>query len=79
MSCKDDKGISFSIFNDFSDFTSLSTSTLIDQANYANCSHFTNYDIIFFMDGGRLVEQGTHHELLEKRGKYYNLYKFSEK
>ena len=42
-------------------------------------SDIVDYDIIFFMDGGRLVEQGTHHELLEKRGKYYNLYKFSEK
>jgi len=42
-------------------------------------STIINYDCILFMDRGNLVEQGTHHELLEKRGKYYNLYKFSEK
>ena len=42
-------------------------------------SDIVNYDIIFYMDGGRLVEQGTHNQLIEKRGKYYNLYKISEK
>ena len=42
-------------------------------------SDIVNYDTIFYMDGGRLVEQGTHNQLIEKRGKYYNLYKISEK
>ena len=34
----------------------------------------TNYDIILFMDKGKLVEQGTHNQLLQLKGKYYNLY-----
>ena len=42
-------------------------------------SDIVNYDNIFYMDGGRLVEQGTHNQLIEKRGKYYNLYNISEK
>ena len=52
LSCKNDKGITFSIFGDFSDFQSLST-ILMAQVNYANCSHFTNYDIIFFLYEGK--------------------------
>ncbi len=31
-------------------------------------------DIIVVMDDGRIVEQGNHYELLEKQGKYYDLY-----
>lgn len=31
-------------------------------------------DKIVVMDGGRVVEMGNHHELLEKKGKYYSLY-----
>ncbi len=31
-------------------------------------------DVIVVMDQGMIVEQGNHHELLEKQGKYYNLY-----
>jgi len=31
-------------------------------------------DCILVIDGGRIVERGTHTELLEKRGAYYNLY-----
>ena len=42
-------------------------------------SNIINYDIIFFMDKGTLVEQGNHNELIEKRGNYYNLYIISEK
>ena len=33
-----------------------------------------NSDIIVVMDHGRIIEQGTHKELLEKKGKYYVLY-----
>ena len=39
-----------------------------------NLGNITDYDIILFMEKGRLLEQGTHKELLEKKGKYYNLY-----
>ena len=31
-------------------------------------------DLIVVMDQGCIVEQGNHAELLEKRGKYYDLY-----
>lgn len=30
-------------------------------------------DVIFVLDGGVLVESGTHHELMHKRGQYYYL------
>ncbi len=38
-------------------------------------STITNSDRIVVVDGGKIVEQGTHAELLEKRGMYYELYK----
>ena len=31
-------------------------------------------DLIVVMDRGRIVEEGTHNELLAKKGKYYELY-----
>ena len=31
-------------------------------------------DTILMMEGGRIVERGTHDELLEARGAYYDLY-----
>ena len=31
-------------------------------------------DVILVMEDGQIVEQGTHHELLEARGHYYDLY-----
>lgn len=37
-------------------------------------STIQNADIILVMDKGRILEQGTHHELLAKQGYYYNLY-----
>ncbi len=37
-------------------------------------STIKNADIILFMDKGRILEQGTHQELLDKQGYYYNLY-----
>ena len=29
---------------------------------------------IIFLDGGKVIETGTHQELIDKKGKYYNLY-----
>ncbi len=37
-------------------------------------STITGADCILVMDKGRIVESGTHQELLEKRGMYYELY-----
>lgn len=37
-------------------------------------STIKNADLILVMDKGRILEQGTHQELLKKRGFYYNLY-----
>jgi ATP-binding cassette subfamily B protein len=31
-------------------------------------------DCIVFLQGGRVAEAGTHEELMEKRGLYYELY-----
>ncbi|KAK7208339.1 P-loop containing nucleoside triphosphate hydrolase protein, partial [Myxozyma melibiosi] len=36
-------------------------------------SSIQNADIIFVFEGGQVAEQGTHQELLEKKGKYYDL------
>ncbi|MDD7794998.1 ABC transporter ATP-binding protein [Clostridium sp. 'White wine YQ'] len=34
-----------------------------------------NADIILFLENGEIVEKGTHHELIELKGKYYEIYK----
>ncbi len=38
-------------------------------------STITNADMIVVIEGGRIVEQGTHTELIAKRGSYFELYK----
>ena len=31
-------------------------------------------DVILVMNGGKIIEQGSHEELLEQKGFYYRLY-----
>lgn len=38
-------------------------------------STIVNSDLILVIDNGKILEQGTHTELLNKKGEYYNLYK----
>ena len=37
-------------------------------------STIRNADCIIVMDQGRVIERGNHEELIEKKGKYYQLY-----
>jgi len=37
-------------------------------------STIQNADIIYIVDGGEIVESGTHRKLLSKKGKYWELY-----
>ena len=37
-------------------------------------STVTDADVILVVSDGRLVEKGTHEELLEKRGFYYDIF-----
>jgi ATP-binding cassette subfamily B multidrug efflux pump len=62
------------------------TETLVQHATTALRANRTSFvvahrlstirdaDLILVMDGGRIVEQGDHHELLASRGAYYELY-----
>jgi len=40
-------------------------------------STIVDSDIIFVIENGNIVEQGKHQELMDKKGKYMTLYKYS--
>ena len=67
--------------------THLFTGTVMDNIRYGNMeasdeecmaaarlSTVRNADCIMVMEQGRIIERGTHDELIEKKGKYYQLY-----
>ena len=37
-----------------------------------------NCDVIIVLDKGKIVEQGTHEELIEKQGEYYRLWEMQQ-
>jgi subfamily B ATP-binding cassette protein MsbA len=41
-------------------------------------STIQDFDKIIVLKGGRIIEQGTHHELLNKWGEYSKLYELSQ-
>lgn len=41
-------------------------------------STITHANRIVLIEGGAIIEEGTHHELMEKRGNYYNLYQVQD-
>lgn len=44
------------------------------RLKYNRLKTIMNSDFIIFMDQGRIVEKGTHKELMELKGKYYELF-----
>jgi ABC-type multidrug transport system fused ATPase/permease subunit len=37
-------------------------------------STIVNADIIYVIEGGKMIESGNHASLMQQRGKYYKLY-----
>ena len=50
----------------------MKTSTSLIIAH--RLSTIVNSDTILFMENGKILEQGSHKELLAKKGKYFELY-----
>lgn len=42
-------------------------------------STIKNYDVIYVIGKSKVLEYGTHNELMEKKGEYYNMVKIAEK
>ena len=58
------------IFNQFNELRHNKTSIFISH----RLSSATIADTILVMEDGRIVEKGSHKELMEMRGKYYTLF-----
>ncbi len=50
------------------------TSARARSGSTASISAIRNADVILMMEHGRIVEKGTHHELLAAQGRYAALY-----
>lgn len=61
----------FQLLKNLSTLTHKSTVFIIAH----RISAVKNADIILFLDNGNVLEKGTHEELLELKGKYYEVYK----
>ena len=49
------------------------------------CIYVTNkilnvidYDLILYLENGKIVEKGNHHQLMKKKGKYYKFFSLSK-
>ena len=58
------------LFNNLTSFLKQRTSILITHRLF----NLTNYQRIIVLDEGKLVEEGSHIQLMEKKGKYYQLF-----
>ena len=45
------------------------------SASLSNISFVENFDRIFVVDNGRIVEEGTHQQLLDQQGVYASMYR----
>ena len=57
----------------FENLSELKNITLIVIAH--RLSTIKNFDEIFYMEAGKILEKGSHKNLIAKKGSYYNLYK----
>lgn len=60
----------YEIFNNFKELVGNRTSILISH----RFSTVKMADLIIVLEDGKLVENGTHHSLILKKGLYYKLY-----
>lgn len=62
------------IYEQFEEFTKGKTAILVTH----RLSAAKLCDVICYFEKGRIIEIGSHEELCEKGGKYYNMYKKQE-